>query len=118
MVVFIGGKERRCHCNSNLALEEYTKRIDFKTTYSEIYAIVYGSLYAGDYLEREGKGECSFTFSDVMQWVDEADNETITKICNAFAETQKYKEWLSAFTDKVRALAGADKKKATKKKVA
>jgi len=115
MTVLIGGKQRRIYCNSNLALEEYTKRIDFESQHSEIYAMVYAALYAGDYLEREGKGVCSFTFGDVMEWVDDADNEVIKTICTEFAETQKYKEWLAAFTDKIRALA--ETKPEGKKKV-
>lgn len=116
MTVFIGGKERPVLVNSNMTLELYTQHIDINATSSEVYATVYASLYAADYRERQGKGEGTITFVEVMEWVDEAENEVIKTICDAFTETKKYKDFLAAFNDKLRSMAGGDKKKAPIKK--
>lgn len=112
----IGGKDRGLKFNQ-LSLETYTKCVDFeRANSSTIYATFYAGLTGNCYVKRE---EPDFTFEDVTDWVDELYSEgrkkEIEKVCEVWAETNVYKEWLKEFQDKVATILQPEKK--TKKKV-
>lgn len=112
--VNIGGKDRGLKFNQ-MALEVFTKNLDENAVKSStIYATFYAGLVGNCYAKRE---EPDFTFEDVVDWVDElyeTDKEAIVKVCNAWEETNVFREWLKEFQEKVSTILGEKK---TKKKV-
>lgn len=112
--VNIGGKDRGLKFNQ-MALEVFTKNLDGNAVKSStIYATFYAGLVGNCYAKRE---EPDFTFEDVVDWVDElyeTDKEAIVKVCNAWEETNVFREWLKEFQEKVSTILGEKK---TKKKV-
>ena len=108
----IGGKLRGLKFNQE-ALELFVKHIDWlnQTAASEVYAGFYGGLVANARVKRE---EVDFNFENVCDWVDELTPEVKAEAMKVMSETQKYKEWLSSFQEKIRTLVKTetDKKKA------
>jgi hypothetical protein len=112
----IGGKLRGLKFNQ-LSLEVYTKNLNYGNAInaSTIYATFYAGLVANCYVKQE---EPDFTFEDVTNWVDElyeqGRKKDIEKVCNCWAETHTYREWLEEFKEKLRSILEPEKK--TKKK--
>ena len=115
----IGGKDRGLKFNQ-LSLEVYTKHIDYNNAVvtSTIYATFYAGLIGNCYVKKE---EPDFTFEDVTNWVDEifdsGRKDEIEKVCDAWAETYVYKEWIKEFQDKLHAILNPDQPKKKVKKV-
>lgn len=112
----IGGKLRGLKFNQ-LSLEAYTKSVNYEqANSSSIYATFYAGLVGNCYVKRE---EPDFTFEDVTDWVDalyaEGKKEEIEKVCNVWAETNVYKEWLKEFQERIASILEPEKK--SKKKV-
>jgi cytochrome c1 len=113
--VNIGGKERGLKFNQ-MSLEVFTKNLDENAIKStSIYATFYAGLVGNCYAKRE---EPDFTFEQVVDWVDElyeTDQSTITKVCDAWEETNVFRTWLAEFQDRINTILGKEKK--SKKKV-
>lgn len=108
----IGGKLRGLKFNQ-LSLEVYTKNVNYEQpNASAIYATFYAGLIGNCYVKKE---EPDFTFEQVTDWVDEVGKNDIEKVCNLWAETNIYKEWLKEFNERIDEALGNDKK--PKKKV-
>lgn len=59
-----------------------------------ITATFYGGLLGAYYVERK---ELDFTFNDIAEWLDKANELAIQKVCNCYAETQRYKDFIDKF---------------------
>lgn len=107
----IGGKERGLKFNQ-LSLEVFTKNIDENAIKaSSIYATFYAGLVGNCYAKRE---EPDFTFENVVDWVDElyeTDKTVIERVCNAWEETNVFREWLKEFQDRINTVLGETKSK-------
>ena len=110
----IGGKLRGLKFNQ-LSLEEYTKHVGTGTS-SAIYATFYAGLVGNCYVKQE---EPDFTFEEVTDWVDkiyeEGKKTEIEKVCNIWADTYIYREWIKEFKERVRAILEPEEKKSKKK---
>lgn len=110
----IGGKPRGLKFNQ-LSLETYAKNVGTNVS-TAIYATFYAGLVGNCYVKQE---EVDFTLEDVTDWVDElyeqGRKKEIEKVCELWAGTYIYREWLKEFQDKLRAILEPEKK--SKKKV-
>lgn len=111
-----GGKDRGLKFNQ-VSLEIFSKSLKVDTpAASAIYATFYAGLMGFCYVKQE---EPDFTFEQVTDWVDdlyEKDRKKeIEKVCDAWAATAHYRNWLSEFQNKIRAVLNPDEK-GTKKK--
>lgn len=110
----IGGRLRGLKFNQ-LSLEEYTKHVR-QGTASAIYATFFAGLMGNCYVKNE---EPDFTFETVTDWVDEiyakGGQKDIEKVCDIWAETFVYQEWLKGFQERVRAILTPDEPKPKKK---
>ena len=113
MDILIGGNIRPWKFNQE-ALELFVKNINWDqgTSSSEVYAGFYAGLVAAC---RVKQIKVDFTFEQVCDWVDDLNDAMKADVMAAVAETQKYKEWLSEFQDKIRLLTNPDKKKVVRK---
>lgn len=117
----LGGKLRGLKFNQ-ISLEVYTKNVNYEALQtSSIYATFFAGLIGNCTVKRE---EPNFTYEDVCNWVDElyeqGKKDVIKKVCDMWAATHVYTDWLKEFQDKVRALTEPEKlpvKKVNKKKV-
>lgn len=108
----IGGKLRGLKFNQ-MALEIFVLNLsDDGFTSSTVYAMFYAGLKANCYQKQE---EADFTFSDVVDWVEEVEKNVLQKVNDIFAETQVYKEWLAKFKAVLEPVE-EPKKKASRKK--
>jgi hypothetical protein len=111
----IGGKQRGLKFNQ-LSLETYTKNVGNEVS-TAIYATFYAGLIGNCYAKQE---EPDFTFEDVTDWVDklyeEGRKEEIKKVCDLWADTYIYREWIKEFQEKVRAILEPEKKSKKKAK--
>ena len=114
--VEIGGRLRGLKFNQ-LSLEEYTKHVRIGTA-SAIYATFFAGLMGNCYVKNE---EPDFTFEEVCDWVDELYAKQIPNIienvCDVWAETFVYKEWLKGFQEKLRSILTPDEEPKPKKKM-
>lgn len=107
----LGGKDRGLKFNQ-MALEIFHNNFDMNAiNSSSVYATFYGGLMANSYAKKE---DASFTFEDVVDWVDELlDKERQSEIAlvdECFAATQSYKRFLAVANKAV-----DDEKKKTEK---
>lgn len=83
---------------------------------STIYATFYAGLMGNCKVKSE---EPDFNFEDVCDWVDklyeEGKKEEIEKVCDVWADTHAYKEWLKEFNERLATILEPDAK--PKKKV-
>lgn len=89
----------------------------FATTESEINASTitatfYGGLLGTYYQERKA---IDFTFSDVVNWLENTSKEDVEKVCNVYAETQRYKDFVEQLGINKKEIA-VEKKSTRKKK--
>lgn len=82
----IGGKERGFSFN-NYALHLISKKSKQDSEMAFLYATVYGGLSGYDYAKEQ---EQEYTFSDVIDWVDEAINNGVD-FSDVIAEMQESK---------------------------
>lgn len=101
--VNLGGKEHTLRFGV-LAVQTFWKEISKNMSYYMqsqqlvIYPATYGALINAYFAKSE---PIDFTFEDVVNWVDEADKETIAAIDKAFSESNKYKETLAELENKL-----------------
>lgn len=98
MQVTLNGKPRHLKFNQ-LALEIFTKHVDYETTHGALYAGIYGGLRGYSYVKRE---EVDYGFEEVCDWCDEADQKELVAAYNEFTETRAFKEWYEKFKDLIR----------------
>lgn len=113
----LGGKLRGLKFN-NYAIEQFQRKM-FKNesalTEGSNAATVYGIFFAGLTANCfTNDVEVDFTYKEVEDWVDEATDDDVKKVCDLFAETNVYKKWLDKVKEAVK--SETDKKKAVKKK--
>jgi hypothetical protein len=96
--IFLGGKERGLKFN-NYALEVFTKNTDYETTQGDLCAAIYAGLKGNAFVKRE---EVDFTFEQVCDWCDDADETELVKAYNEFSETNAFKKWYEKFQDLIR----------------
>ena len=98
----LGGKEQGLKFNQ-LSIEVFTSNINYEAIdTSSIYAIFFAGLTGNYYAKRK---DIDFTFENVCDWVDELfenDRKKIEEVCEVFAQTNAYKEWVQEFSKKVR----------------
>lgn len=94
----IGGKERGLKFNQ-LALEVFTKHTDYETQRADLYACIFAGLRGNSYVKRE---EPDYTFEQVCEWCDEANDDDLVKAYNEFTETQSFKKWYEKFKELIR----------------
>lgn len=117
----LGGKLRGLKFNQ-ISLEVYTKNLNHEALVtSAIYATFFAGLIGNCTVKRE---EPDFTYEDVCNWVDNlyenGKKDEIKKVCDIWAATHIYTDWLKEFQDKVRSIIEPEKgegKKTNKKKV-
>lgn len=114
----LGGKKRGLLFNQ-ISLEVFTKNINAEALESSaVYATFFAGLIGNCTAERE---HVDFTYKDVMGWVDElykdenGKNE-IKKVCDLWAETHTWKDWLVQFQEKLRTVINPESKTDIKKK--
>ena len=102
--VKLGGNDQGLKFNQ-LSIELFTENINYEAIdTSSIYAIFFAGLTGNYYAKSK---EIDFTFENVCDWVDELyQNEPakITEVCEVFASTNAYKQWIEQFKEKIRAL--------------
>ncbi len=114
----LGGKKRGLKFNQ-ISLEVFTKNINAEALESSaVYATFFAGLIGNTVAKRE---EQDYTFEDVMEWVDvlyeQGKTDEIKKVCDLWAETHTWKDWLVNFQEKLRAvLKPEDTKTDIKKK--
>lgn len=114
--VILGGKEQGLKFNQ-LSIEIFTSNIDYEAVdTSAIYSIFFAGLRGNYYAKRK---EVDFTFENVVDWCDELYEQEpakITEVCEVFANTNAYKQWIEQFKEKIRAITTPEEKPAVKKK--
>lgn len=98
MQVTLNGQLRTLKFNQ-LALEVFTKHTDYETTQGDLYACIYAGLKGQSYVSRE---EVDYTFEQVCDWCDEAEQAELVKAYNEFTETNQFKTWYAKFQDLLR----------------
>jgi hypothetical protein len=110
MQIQLGGQLRSLEFN-NLALEVFTKHTDYETSRADLYACIYAGLRGFAYAENP-RALFPFTFRDVINWCDEAEEDDLVKAYNEFTETNAFKKWYAKFQDLLRSkLSEADEEK-------
>lgn len=112
----IGGKLRGLKFNQ-LSLQVYTENVSHEQANSSaIYATFYAGLVGNCYVKKE---EVDFSFENVTDWVDDlyeqGRKKEIENVCNIWAETHVYKQWLKEFKERLSAILEPEVK--DKKKV-
>ena len=114
--VQLGGKDQGLKFNQ-LSIELFTENVNYEAIdTSSIYAIFFAGLTGNYYAKRK---EVDFTFENVCDWVDElyeSEPAKITEVCEVFASTNAYKQWIEQFKEKIRALTTPEEKPVVKKK--
>lgn len=92
-----GGKDRGIKFTM-LSLEKFEEKIPL-TKVPEKTRLIYATVWAGLIGYSSAKDEeQDYTFEDVTDWTDklftEGRQDVIKNICDAFAETEIYKNWL------------------------
>ncbi len=113
----LGGKKRGLKFNQ-ISLEVFTKNINAEALESSaVYATFYAGLIGNTVAKRE---EQDYTFEDVMEWVDvlyeQGKTDEIKKVCDLWAETHTWKDWLVNFQEKLRAVLKPEESKTDIKK--
>ena len=114
--VQLGGKDQGLKFNQ-LSIELFTENVNYEAIdTSSIYAIFFAGLTGNYYAKRK---EVDFTFENVCDWVDELyekEPAKIAEVCEVFANTNAYKQWIEQFKEKIRALTTPQEKPVVKKK--
>ena len=114
--VQLGGKDQGLKFNQ-LSIELFTENVNYEAIdTSSIYAIFFAGLTGNYYAKRK---EVDFTFENVCDWVDElyeSEPAKITEVCEVFASTNAYKQWIEQFKEKIRALTTPEETPVVKKK--
>lgn len=114
--VKLGGKDQGLKFNQ-LSIELFTENVNYEAIdTSSIYAIFFAGLTGNYYAKRK---EVDFTFENVCDWCDElyeSEPAKITEVCEVFASTNAYKQWIEQFKEKIRALTTPEEKPVVKKK--
>lgn len=113
----LGGKKRGLKFNQ-ISLEVFTKNINAEALESSaVYATFYAGLIGNCVAKREDQ---DFKYEDVMEWVDklyeEGKTDEIKKVCDLWAETHTWKDWLINFQEKLRTILKPDENKTELKK--
>ncbi|MBA3675408.1 MAG: hypothetical protein H0W75_10735, partial [Chitinophagaceae bacterium] len=113
----LGGKKRGLKFNQ-ISLEVFTKNINAEALESSaVYATFFAGLIGNCVAKREDQ---DFSYADVMEWVDklyeEGKTDEIKKVCDLWAETHTWKDWLTQFQDKLRTIINPENKTDIKKK--
>ncbi len=113
----LGGKKRGLKFNQ-ISLEVFTKNINAEALESSaVYATFFAGLIGNTVAKRE---EQDYTFEDVMEWVDvlyeQGKTDEIKKVCDLWAETHTWKDWLTQFQEKLRTVLKPDENKTDIKK--
>lgn len=104
------------------AIEIFFKNINWDNTTdaSEVYAAFFGGLVANERVKQTGK---VWTYEDVCDWVDTLTLGEKESVMECMGETQKYKESLKLFQDRLHTIiaeatheTAIDKKKVRKVK--
>ena len=114
--VKLGGNDQGLKFNQ-LSIELFTENVNYEAVdTSSVYEIFFAGLMGNYYAKRK---EVDFTFENVCDWVDELyQNEPakVTEVCEVFASTNAYKQWIEQFKEKIRALTTPEEKPVVKKK--
>lgn len=116
----LGGQDRGLKFNQ-ISLEEFTKRISVVEGQVNIASTVYATFYAGLIGNVVAKREeQDFTYENVMDWVDklyeDKRTDVIKDVCDKWAETQTWKDWLEQFQERLRTALTPETKTDLKKK--
>lgn len=111
MQIQLGGETRELDFTM-YAVEEFSKKVDFTNTRSEMYACIYAGLKAFEYAENPRK-EFPYSYRQVIKWCDEIGDEELVKAHNEFTATSTFKTWYEKFQTLLRTKVDEDKKKAT-----
>jgi hypothetical protein len=95
MQVTLNGQLRALKFNQ-LALEVFTKHTDYETTQGDLYACIYAGLKGQSYVKRE---PADYSFEEVCDWCDNADQKELVAAYNEFCETNQFKTWYAKFQD-------------------
>lgn len=104
----LGGKQRGFLFN-NYAMSIISEKSKGSNAMAFLYAVVFGGLMGYDYAKET---EVDYTFSDVIEWVDDAMNggETFEDVVACMQDSKQFKKLTSAAE-----LTEDDKKKADEK---
>jgi hypothetical protein len=91
MEIVLGGKQRKLKFGQ-FALQVFLQYTDFQTSQADLYACIYAGLSYTDYIARLGK-DSDYTFEQVCEWCDEANQDELIDAYNEFTETRAFKEW-------------------------
>ena len=80
---------------------------------NSIIATFYGGLLGAYYVERK---VVDFTFEDVVNWLGDAKDDDVVKVCNTYSDTQRYKDFIAKVSELTKVEEPAKKKVIRKKK--
>ena len=110
--ITLGGEIRGLKFNQ-LALEVIGGLTDFSNNTSTVYATIYGGLRGNSYVKQQ---EVDYTFEEVFDWVDEADEAELKAACDVLAETTVWKKALERVAQSLAETETPAKKKKIVKK--
>lgn len=105
--ITLGGEKKGLKFNQ-LALEVIAGLTDFTSNTSTVYATIYGGLRGNSYVKQQ---EVDYTFEQVCDWVDEANEDELKAACDMLAETTVWKKALEKAAQTLSAEAAKKKKK-------
>ncbi len=113
--ILLGGKQRRLKFNQG-ALEVYQKKL-FAITIEQVnttvvYACIYAGLIGSAYVTEI---EPDFTYENVCDWCDEANEVELKAACDLFASTTVYKKANENIENVINNLSAQDQKKKPRK---